>query len=118
MVSHGQEARFLGLVTEVDKAALAGYCQAWARWVEAEEQLTRFGAVIKSPSGYPIQSPYLPIANKALDQMTRLLVEFGMSPSSRSRVDLQPQRKRARPEPNQPSEEERPDPREILRALR
>jgi len=29
----------LGLMTKVDRAALAAYCQAWGRWVEAEEHL-------------------------------------------------------------------------------
>ena len=105
-----------GLVTEIDKTALALYAQAWARWVEAEEQLTRFGTVIKSPNGYPIQSPYLPIANKAMEQMTKLLVEFGMSPSSRSRVTtVQPPPEPFRPQPATDRTER--DPREVLRAL-
>jgi len=29
----------LGLVTKVDRAAVAAYCRAWGRWVEAEEHL-------------------------------------------------------------------------------
>src|SRR2546421_10746525 len=86
----GRKLLTFGLMTEIDIAALAVYCQAWGRWVEAEDQLHKFGTVIKSPNGYPIPSPYLPIANKAMEQMTRLLVEFGMSPSSRSRVPVQP----------------------------
>jgi P27 family predicted phage terminase small subunit len=77
-----------GLMTELDGAALALYCQSWARWVEAEANLVKYGTVMKSPSGFPIQSPYLAIANKAMGQMTRLLVEFGMSPSSRTRVSI------------------------------
>ena len=52
----------------------------------AEAKLDEFGIVVKTPSGYLQQSPYLSIANKAMEQMTRLLVEFGMSPASRSRV--------------------------------
>ncbi len=77
----------LGLLTEIDRAALAAYCVAWGRWVEAEEQLTKYGTVIKSPDkGWLVQSPYLSIANRAMDQMAKLLAEFGMSPSSRSRV--------------------------------
>ena len=88
-----------GLVTEIDRAALAAYCQAWARWVEAEEQLRKYGVVVKSPNGFPMQSPFLAVANKAMDQMTRLLVEFGMSPSSRSRVSRAP----APPEPPPPA---------------
>jgi P27 family predicted phage terminase small subunit len=42
--------------------------------------------LVKSPSGYAIQNPWLSIANKAFDQMMKLMTEFGMTPSSRSRV--------------------------------
>jgi len=112
----GHQLVSYGLMTEVDKAALAAYCQAWARWVEAEEQVGKFGTVIKSPNGFPVQSPYLPIANRAMEQMMRLLVEFGMSPSSRSRVTVQPQPPepaRGAVEPPEPAE----DPRRLLRAV-
>lgn len=76
----------VGLFADIDAGALALYCQAWARWVEAESKLAEFGIVIKTPSGFLQQSPYLSIANKAMEQMAKLLVEFGMSPSARSRV--------------------------------
>lgn len=76
----------MGLVSELDRSALAAYCQAWGRWVEAEEQLRKYGMVVKSPSGFPIQSPFLAVANKAMDQMRGYLVEFGMTPASRTRV--------------------------------
>jgi P27 family predicted phage terminase small subunit len=75
-----------GVLTEMDAQALALYCEAFARWKHANEQVVRYGAVVKAPSGYPVQSPFLSIANKAFEQMTKLLVEFGMTPSSRSRV--------------------------------
>jgi P27 family predicted phage terminase small subunit len=76
-----------GLLTNVDRAALAAYCAAWARWVDAEEQIAKFGAVIKSPkSGYPIQNPYVGIANTALQMMHRYLTEFGAGPASRTRI--------------------------------
>lgn len=77
----------LGLLTEIDRAALAAYCVAWSRWVDAENKVRQYGLVMLSPDkGWPIQSPYLAIANKAMEQMRALLVEFGMSPSSRSRI--------------------------------
>jgi P27 family predicted phage terminase small subunit len=82
----GKELLRLGLVTTLDRGMFAGYCQAWGRLVEAEEQLRKFGTVIKAPSGFLVQSPYLAIANRALEHMTKIAVEFGMSPSSRSRV--------------------------------
>ncbi|MEX2227480.1 MAG: phage terminase small subunit P27 family [Dehalococcoidia bacterium] len=81
----------LGLLARIDRAALALYCDAWARWCEAQQALQKYGVVVKSPNGFPMQSPYLAIANKALDQMRLLLGEFGMSPSSRTRVSAVPQ---------------------------
>lgn len=78
-----------GLLTTVDRAALAAYCAAWSRWVDAETNIQKFGTVIKSPkSGFPIQNPYVGIANTALDQMRKFAVEFGMTPSSRSRISV------------------------------
>ncbi|MFC0130611.1 phage terminase small subunit P27 family [Ralstonia solanacearum] len=78
-----EDARVL---TVMDAPALALYCEAFVRWKHANEQLVKSGMVVKAPSGYLIQSPYLSIANKAFDQMTKMLIEFGMTPSSRSRV--------------------------------
>jgi P27 family predicted phage terminase small subunit len=76
----------MGVMTEADGDALALLCTAWARWLEAEGQLRRFGIVIKSPSGYPIQSPYLSIARQSMAELRSLLAEFGLTPASRSRV--------------------------------
>lgn len=78
-----QESKIL---TELDVHALAMYCEAYARWSNANDQLRKYGPVIKAPTGYPVQSPYLSIANKAFDQMKAMLTEFGMTPSSRTRV--------------------------------
>ena len=80
----------MGLLTTVDRAALALYCDAYGRWLEAIAALQQFGVVIKSPNGYPVQSPYVAIANKAGEQVRLLLAEFGMSPASRVRVHAQP----------------------------
>jgi P27 family predicted phage terminase small subunit len=78
----------LRLLTALDRAALAAYCTVYARWVEAEEALKKTGPVVKSPSGYPMISPYLVVANRALEQMRAYLVEFGLSPASRSRISV------------------------------
>lgn len=80
------QLRRLGLATSLDRAALAAYCRAWQRWVEAEANIRRYGELVKSPSGYALPSPYLSIANTAMKQMREFLLEFGMSPASRTRV--------------------------------
>jgi len=77
----------LGLYTEIDRAALAMYCQAWGRWVEAENKLKEKGEVLTSEeTGGMYQNPWLSVANKAFEQVRKLEAEFGMTPSSRSRV--------------------------------
>jgi len=82
-----KELTSLGLLTNVDRAALAAYCQCWSRWVSAEEGIAKFGTILKSPkSGFPIQNPHVSIANTALDLLRKFMVEFGLTPSSRSRL--------------------------------
>lgn len=80
----------LGLLSQIDRAALAGYCQCYGRWEKAERDLKRRGAIIKTRTGAQIQNPHLAIANKALRQMREFLVEFGMTPSARTRVTASP----------------------------
>ena len=80
----------LGLVTQVDRAALSAYCQAWGRWVEAEEEVRKNGDIVKTRAGNVIQNPWLAVANKAQEQMVKLAAEFGMTPSSRTRVSADP----------------------------
>jgi P27 family predicted phage terminase small subunit len=79
-----------GLLTSVDRAALAAYCSSWARWVDAEEHLQKDGMAFASPkSGYLVPSPYVSISNTALDAMRKFASEFGMTPSSRSRLHVE-----------------------------
>jgi P27 family predicted phage terminase small subunit len=78
----------IGVLTLADRAALAAYCQAWGRWVEAEEKLKETPPLLKTPSGYVQQSPWLTIANKQLELMARFMAELGLTPASRSRLSV------------------------------
>lgn len=40
----------------------------------------------KSPTGFPIQSPYVSIANRQAEIMVRVASEFGFTPASRVRI--------------------------------
>lgn len=75
-----------GILTVADRAALAAYCQSYARWVEAEEQLQKTPSLLKAPSGYVQQSPWLSVANKQLELMGRYMGELGLTPSARRRL--------------------------------
>jgi P27 family predicted phage terminase small subunit len=83
-----------GLMTELDRAVLAAYCQAYGRWAEAERALARMAAkdeanralMVKTVGGNAIQNPLVGIANKAKADMVKYAVEFGMTPSARAKV--------------------------------
>lgn len=76
----------MGVVTVIDRAVLAAYSQAYGRWVEAEEKLRETPLLIKTPSGYIQQSPWLNIANRQMELMGRYMAEIGLTPASRSRI--------------------------------
>lgn len=86
----------LGVLTDMDEKALAGYCQAVARWRLAEELLTKaaegdadkLGALVATTdSGNKVQSVLLTVANGAMRDMLRFAAEFGMTPSARARIE-------------------------------
>ena len=76
----------MGVLTEHDMEAFAGYCQAYARWREAEEFLSQHGTIFKTPSGYVQQVPQVSIAMQNLKIMQSFCAEFGLTPASRARL--------------------------------
>jgi P27 family predicted phage terminase small subunit len=71
------------LLKPLDVAMVALYCNAYAGWLEATAAIKEYGAVIKTPNGYPVQSPYVTIANQHATVMLRCSDELGLSPASR-----------------------------------
>ena len=76
----------MGMLTSVDTTAFAGYCQAYARWKEAEEFLTQHGSIVRTPNGYLQQVPQVSIAQTNLKIVLKFCEQFGLTPSSRSRI--------------------------------
>ncbi len=75
-----------GVATQADRAVLAVYCQAWSRWVRAEQVCAKMGDVLRSEAGGVYQNPYLSVANRAAEQLAKCAASLGLDPSSRSRV--------------------------------
>jgi P27 family predicted phage terminase small subunit len=82
-----------GIISKVDRAALVFYVINWARHVEAEDMIAKVAAAsngsglfVKTPNGFPVQSPWVSVSNKAMELCCKFLIEFGMSPSARTRV--------------------------------
>ena len=89
-----EETVSLGIMTNLDRGALAAYCQAYGRWVAAETALARMaekdaiteGLILRTKAGNAIQNPLVGSANKAMADVVRYAAEFGLTPSARSRV--------------------------------
>lgn len=79
------ELRSRDMLTELDRSALAAYCGAFALWAEAMVAVQKFGSVVKTAKGFPVQSPYVAIANKQSAMMMRIAGEFGFTPATRDR---------------------------------
>jgi P27 family predicted phage terminase small subunit len=84
----------LGLLTVVDVASLAAYCQAYGHWRTAEEALARMadrdehmhGLPIKTVDGNARRNPLVKIASDAAEDMLRFANEFGLTPVARERL--------------------------------
>jgi len=79
------------LMTEADTKALEAYCKCWSRYIEAEKQMDDIGSTIFQPnqkSKYIQQLPQVAIAQKYLKLCKDFMTEFGLTPSSRGRMQL------------------------------
>lgn len=81
----------MGVVVELDVAALAGYAESFARWRTAEEAIAATaaadpvakGLLARMPSGAIVQSPLVGIARRAKLDMLRFASELGLTPAGR-----------------------------------
>ena len=76
----------MGVLTMADLTAFEGYCQAYARWKEAEAFITQHGSIFQTPSGYVQQVPQVSIAQQNLKIMQSFCSEFGLTPATRARI--------------------------------
>lgn len=77
----------IGMLTLVDGTALAGYCESYARWRQAERILTEQGKLTyETDTGYVRERPEVGIAQRYLGLVKQFAAEFGLTPSSRTRI--------------------------------
>ena len=76
----------MGLFSQADAVALELFCSSYSDYREAEDNVRKYGKVLKSPKNYMYQSPFVGLKNTAHEQCLRLLAEFGMTPVSRARL--------------------------------
>lgn len=82
------ELERLGLLTMVDGAALAAYCQAFARWQAAEREVSKLGSTYMTSLGRLAPRPEVAIARQMMAQLRAFCAEFGLTPSARGRMSI------------------------------
>lgn len=82
----------MGILSTVDEAALAAYCVSFSRWKYAEERLLTEEILVKSSTGATYQNPLIGISNRAAKDMVKFASEFGMTPASRAKLGVKPQK--------------------------
>ena len=80
------------LLTNADIAAFAVHCQSWSRWREAEKQISATGTVNRPSKNeentYEQPSAYVSVAGRYYKQWLETGRDFGLTPASRSKLNL------------------------------
>lgn len=79
----------LGIVSELDRVALASYCEVYARWIKAEQEIEKYGLTYWEGDAMR-KNAAVPIAERCVEQLRKLASEFGLTPSARSNVHARP----------------------------
>ncbi len=77
------------MITEVDMTAFAAACLAYEAWINAEALVKERGEVIETKNGYAVLSPWSTIAAARRKEFLEMLREFGLTPSSRTKIKIQ-----------------------------
>jgi P27 family predicted phage terminase small subunit len=83
----------IGQIGASDRALAIAHCDLWSSWRQQSALATKVGhLVVVGPSRYPMPNPARTMANKTLQLLVKVDAELGLTPSSRSRIQLAPQR--------------------------
>lgn len=82
------EMQRLELLKPLDRAALAAYCEIWARLVTAEMQIKIDGITVFGSLGQPVVSPAVRVAQAASKELRAWCAEFGFTPSAEGNLNI------------------------------
>ena len=83
------ELERIKILTRIDRAVFTIYCDSWAEFWEMNNFLKKEGSyTYETPAGHVLLLPHVGIRNTAKNMILKTCAEFGMTPSSRSRLEL------------------------------
>lgn len=78
--------RRLGVMTEADREALALAAVTYSEWRTAGDVIAKEGVTQFTDKGNQYAHPCVSMRTSAAERLRKLIVEFGMTPSSRTRI--------------------------------
>lgn len=81
------QLEILGVLSTVDVVLLELYSKTYSRYRHAEAQIDKFGEVLISPNTKtPMVSPYYTARNRYAADLSKYLIELGLTPAARARM--------------------------------
>jgi P27 family predicted phage terminase small subunit len=80
----------MGILSREHRPALTAYVDTWAEFVKQSTSYAKTGPVIKTTNGNFVQNPLCGVVNRLKDDLRKWLIEFGLTPAARTRVEVRP----------------------------
>lgn len=77
----------------MDAQSLAWYCQVFADLLSAQRDISENGIMYVTDKGNEVQRPAVGVRNKLLAELRQFQSEFGLTPSARAGLNVQPKQK-------------------------
>lgn len=84
------ELAAMGTLADADRASIAAYCAAYARWVAAEKIINQNGVLVEGYRGVTAKNPACQVARDQRAQMLLFARELGLTPKAREHISLHP----------------------------
>jgi P27 family predicted phage terminase small subunit len=86
------ELELLGLLSSIDQQSFAAYCHSYALFRQAAADVAANGITYRTDGGQVKKNPAVEIMRQAGAEMRKFMVEHGLTPATRARVQpLSPQ---------------------------
>lgn len=77
-----------GMIKSTDAIEMTVLCTAFDIYLQAADHLRREGMTVVNAVGLQVPSPWISVMGKQTDTITKITSNMGLSPSSRSRINV------------------------------
>lgn len=87
-----------GILTEADIEALYSYCRLYSTVIMCQRNIKRYRLFRRNKKTGELKvNPAVNVRDKAMQQMRQFMIEFGMTPASRTKLSVEPPASEADP---------------------